>query len=117
MEPRLRYPARVLHSSDPSNPLTAPPFEELELDPRLKPTVRHRRRGFIPKGSSFRAAVTWLKNADEDLVGLAISGGGIRSATFNLGLLQALSELCPIDALDYISTVSGGGHTGGFRSA
>ncbi len=30
---------------------------------------------------------------DQDLVGLAFSGGGIRSATFNLGLIQALADL------------------------
>src|SRR5712692_9691364 len=31
-------------------------------------------------------------SADAGLVGLALSGGGIRSATFNLGLLQALAK-------------------------
>src|SRR5258708_30110011 len=30
---------------------------------------------------------------EAQLFGLAFSGGGIRSATFNLGVLQALSEL------------------------
>ncbi|MBN1406399.1 MAG: hypothetical protein JW956_01340, partial [Calditrichaceae bacterium] len=29
-------------------------------------------------------------NPQKDAVGLALSGGGVRSATFNLGLLQAL---------------------------
>ncbi len=52
-----------------------------------------------------------------DYVGLALSGGGIRSATFNLGLLQQLSECGVLELVDYISTVSGGGYIGGFLSA
>lgn len=45
---------------------------------------------------------------------LALSGGGIRSATFNLGLLQSLAEGRKLREFDYLSTVSGGGYTGGF---
>jgi hypothetical protein len=51
------------------------------------------------------------------LVGLAISGGGIRSATFALGLLQGLAELDMLKRFDYISTVSGGGYIGGWLAA
>lgn len=46
-------------------------------------------------------------------VGLALSGGGIRSATFGLGVLQALDVHHLIHQFDYISTVSGGGYIGG----
>jgi hypothetical protein len=49
--------------------------------------------------------------------GLALSGGGIRSATFNLGVLQALAELKLLRGFDYLSTVSGGGYIGGWLSA
>lgn len=45
-------------------------------------------------------------------VGLSLSGGGIRSATFNLGVLQALSRLDVLKHVDYLSTVSGGGYIG-----
>src|SRR5271155_1253197 len=38
------------------------------------------------------------------LVGLAFSGGGIRSATFNLGVLQGLAELRLLPMFDYVST-------------
>jgi hypothetical protein len=48
--------------------------------------------------------------------GLAFSGGGIRSATFNLGMLQALSELRMLRDFDFLSTVSGGGYIGGWLS-
>lgn len=47
-----------------------------------------------------------------ELVGLALSGGGIRSATFNLGFLQALNRLGFMKHVDYLSTVSGGGYIG-----
>jgi len=51
------------------------------------------------------------------LLGLAFSGGGIRSATFNLGVLQALAGLGLLRRIDLLSTVSGGGYIGGWFSA
>jgi hypothetical protein len=50
------------------------------------------------------------------LTGLALSGGGVRSATFNLGVLQALGEQQLLRDFDYLSTVSGGGFIGGWLS-
>ncbi len=52
-----------------------------------------------------------------DLVGLALSGGGIRSATFALGALQALANRGLLKRVDYLSTVSGGGFAGACLSA
>ena len=46
------------------------------------------------------------------LIGLAFSGGGIRSATFNLGIAQALHQWGIFKHVDYLSTVSGGGYLG-----
>ena len=46
------------------------------------------------------------------LFGLAFSGGGIRSATFNLGMSQALAEKQLLREFHYLSTVSGGGYIG-----
>jgi hypothetical protein len=51
------------------------------------------------------------------LVGLSLSGGGIRSATTNLGILQALSRMGILPKADYLSTVSGGGYIGSCLSA
>jgi hypothetical protein len=48
----------------------------------------------------------------ENLTGLALSGGGIRSATFALGVLQALTKHDLLRRFDYLSTVSGGGYVG-----
>ena len=46
--------------------------------------------------------------------GLALSGGGIRSATFALGVLTVLAERGLLPSFDYLSTVSGGGYAGAF---
>lgn len=77
------------------------------------------------------AAEPWPAD-DPNLVGLALSGGGIRSACFNLGLLQALGnkplpgrpgEPGPVhkpsilSRVDYLSTVSGGGYVGSCLSS
>ena len=43
---------------------------------------------------------------------LALSGGGIRSAAFNLGVLQSLAGNGLLARMDYLSTVSGGGYIG-----
>jgi hypothetical protein len=47
-----------------------------------------------------------------NVIGLALSGGGIRSAAFCLGAMQALDVRGLIAKLDYLSTVSGGGYIG-----
>lgn len=52
----------------------------------------------------------------DDLVGLALSGGGIRSAMFNLGLLQSMQRAGFLKHVDYLSSVSGGGYTNGYYS-
>ena len=44
--------------------------------------------------------------------GIALSGGGIRSASFALGVLQALVRRNILRDVDYLSTVSGGGYIG-----
>lgn len=51
------------------------------------------------------------------LVGLAFSGGGIRSATYNLGVVQMLAQNGLLKYVDYLSTVSGGGYTGSCLSS
>jgi hypothetical protein len=51
------------------------------------------------------------------LSALCLSGGGIRSATFNLGVLQALAKLGLLGTFDYLSSVSGGGYIAGWLKA
>ncbi|HEX3860215.1 MAG TPA: patatin-like phospholipase family protein [Stellaceae bacterium] len=48
---------------------------------------------------------------------LCLSGGGIRSASFALGVLQALAQAGLLTRFHYLSTVSGGGYIGSWLSA
>jgi hypothetical protein len=48
------------------------------------------------------------------LSALCLSGGGIRSAAFCLGVLQSLAGKDLLQRFDYLSTVSGGGFIGGW---
>lgn len=57
------------------------------------------------------------RTAGEKRIGLALSGGGIRSATFSLGVLQRLAMHDTLREFDILSTVSGGGYIGAFLSA
>ncbi|HEX7942073.1 MAG TPA: hypothetical protein VF488_09725, partial [Gemmatimonadaceae bacterium] len=50
----------------------------------------------------------------EDTVGVGLSGGGVRSATFSLGVFQALAYGESLNRVDFLSTVSGGGYFGSF---
>ncbi|MEX0343736.1 MAG: hypothetical protein AB3N20_02360 [Rhizobiaceae bacterium] len=75
------------------------------------------------------SAQTNSANTRDTLAGLSLSGGGIRSAAFCLGSVQALDAI-PLSAgdsdnqnatlfsrMDYMSSVSGGGYTAGCISA
>ncbi len=71
-----------------------------------------------------KAAGYSSERLDEDLVqrgkgvvGVAISGGGIRSSTISLGVIQALERRNLLRYVDYLSTVSGGGYTGSLLSS
>src|SRR4051812_34924792 len=48
---------------------------------------------------------------------LCLSGGGIRSASFAMGVIQGLARRGLLSRFDYLSTVSGGGYTGSWLSA
>ena len=50
-------------------------------------------------------------------VALCLSGGGIRSATYALGILQGLARKGLLKEFHYLSTVSGGGYVGSWLSA
>lgn len=52
---------------------------------------------------------------NSELTGVALSGGGIRSASVSLGALQGIEVglgIGDVGGIDYLSTVSGGGYTG-----
>jgi hypothetical protein len=60
-------------------------------------------------------AFTWLH--EQGRWALCLSGGGIRSATFALGVLEGLAAKGVLSRFDYLSTVSGGGYIGSWLSA
>ena len=51
------------------------------------------------------------------LSALCLSGGGIRSAAFSMGVIQAFAQKKLLTKFDYLSTVSGGGYTGAWLQA
>jgi predicted acylesterase/phospholipase RssA len=75
--------------------------------------IRRRRRELFPQ--SAKTQKPWGKverSVNNEIVGLAMSGGGVRSAAFCMGALQGMAGAGLIDRIDYLSTVSGGGYVG-----
>jgi len=68
------------------------------------------RRAKVPMDGIDEDPDAYRSAAKSGLMGLCLSGGGIRSATFNLGILQGLAELRLLHCFDYLSSVSGGGY-------
>ena len=99
-----------------TSPTHAVPFRDVLTD-ELEEVAASRRRRDVS------AAVEPLEHHPyrganrSDLLGLALSGGGIRSATFGLGVLQALARRKLLRRVDYLSTVSGGGYIGSWLTA
>ena len=81
--------------------------------------------GELPSGypssseSKTRLKGLWdaIHGLKEKRAALCISGGGIRSATFGLGILQGLARCGLLEKFHYLSTVSGGGYIGSWLSA
>jgi hypothetical protein len=82
-----------------------------QIDRKERDFIFARRQIHIPK---FQPAADAKL---EDAIGLALSGGGIRSATVCLGVLQVLAKNKLFAEIDYLSTVSGGGYFGSFLSS
>ena len=71
----------------------------------------------VIKASREKRGVPCPEPTEDDLIGLSFSGGGIRSATFNLGVIQAFAQKQLLRHVDYLSTVSGGGYIGSWLSS
>lgn len=84
-----------------------------EVFPKELEEIRKRRAALGLEGPR----LSERPSANLGLVGLALSGGGIRSATFALGVVQAMARYGCLQAVDYLSTVSGGGFTGAALSS
>jgi hypothetical protein len=72
---------------------------------------------YLERVREIRLAAIYQHQHDQQSVALCLSGGGIRSGTFALGLLQGLARHSLLERFDYLSTVSGGGYIGGWLTA
>src|ERR1700741_676789 len=68
-------------------------------------------------GHSLADLYAAIHQLDRPQSALCLSGGGIRSASFALGVLQALGRHGLLFGFPYLSTVSGGGYIGSWLSA
>jgi hypothetical protein len=68
--------------------------------------------GDFPTPSSLKSY--YMAAHVKEQAALCLSGGGIRSAAFGLGVLEALAKKDLLTKFHYLSTVSGGGYIGGF---
>jgi predicted acylesterase/phospholipase RssA len=71
-------------------------------------------REITPTRSASVAMAASLQDRDGYFVGLALSGGGSRSANFSAACMFQLERLGLLDRVDYISSVSGGSLTAAY---
>lgn len=92
---------------DPADAARPGCFTTQRADVHASERVYLARRRALQTGAGLMPTV-----ADDNLWGFCLSGGGVRSATFSLGVLQALIAQGALRRFDYMSTVSGGGYAG-----
>lgn len=107
---RLPVPRPLDRSpNDQKNPDMRPDERWDEYEERRDRTIRARL-------TRLRRLVHRLEG-DDVSTALCLSGGGIRSATFSLGVVQGLAIKKVLPDFHYLSTVSGGGYLGSLLSA
>src|SRR5438270_359548 len=97
------------------NRIASPPPSATQLPPSGHETGPAARQRILDR--RVKAHYTCLHSQDTALSALCLSGGGIRSACFSLGVIQGLARMGLLHHFDYLSTVSGGGFLGGWLSA
>ncbi|MFY9854100.1 MAG: hypothetical protein WAK26_09520, partial [Terracidiphilus sp.] len=103
----LRQKRRVVDHRDSRSAETWEHVEQIAKEARSA-----RRKDKEGKAAAEEATLVVGQARQMELAGLAFSGGGIRSATFNLGVLQGLAKFNKVRTFDFLSTVSGGGYIG-----
>ena len=90
----------------------------------LPPDVKAAELGYVADRRNAATTKKYYDQAQRDtenvagnLVGVALSGGGIRSATFASGVVQKLAKCGVLPVADYLCTVSGGGYLGACLSS
>lgn len=92
-----------------------PPQDGLQGYQRINPdTISNISRANKIRLNKFEIINTRIQNFGELKWGLAMSGGGIRSASVNIGVLKALYDMNFLDSIDVISSVSGGSYAAGW---
>jgi hypothetical protein len=81
--------------------------QQIGAEPALKDAAAERRR----------RRLLYAQAHQFNLSALCLSGGGIRSASVCLGVIQALADKNLLRQFNYLSTVSGGGYIGSWLSA
>lgn len=113
----------IVMKREPSAPGTARSADGGEAVPAYPEKLREAERRLLEERDPANRAGTGWPWAGR--LGLSLSGGGIRSATFSLGILQALAGApwarkgngeaqARRTPFDVMSTVSGGGYVGSF---
>ena len=103
--------ADVILEESNAQPTPGSPTYPAALQEREAVEIEKRREAVDPAwGGPVASRGEWAP----DVSGLALSGGGVRSATFCLGVLQSLARSRLLRRFDLLSTVSGGGYIGGF---
>ncbi|MFN2533212.1 MAG: hypothetical protein ABR555_18165 [Pyrinomonadaceae bacterium] len=72
---------------------------------------------YLEKVNNIRLAAMFKTQHKIQPKALCLSGGGIRSGTFSLGILQGLARYDLLGGFNYLSTVSGGGYIGSWLTA
>ena len=86
------------------------------LDCEVDGPIQERRKYWNEAAQAKKSLENYPATDGNDLVGVALSGGGIRSSMFNLGLLQAFKQSGLMKHVDFLSSVSGGGYINGYYS-
>lgn len=98
---------------------TSSDYQNRKADDVLSRLSSHPQLGFVNLlGEPFRREYEWKFNhmsmEDPPQKCLALSGGGIRSAAFSIGILRGLERKGILHTVDVISAVSGGGYAVGW---
>ncbi len=104
--------ARHTRTSEGKASRRQPGFSFTEVFADELHSLRKRWQQLDDGGAGRGLANTTAPTTAHGLAGIAFSGGGIRSATINLGVAQALHRAGLFHHFDYMSTVSGGGYLG-----
>jgi hypothetical protein len=97
----------VLNTANDTNPLPLSQVLREEYE-RLHGPLPNLSKQQISEETLLAETYALIHKLPRKRTALCFSGGGIRSATFGLGVLQGLARTNLLERFDYLSTVSGG---------